>query len=71
MSIDEFEARCRKTAEGMTFFGEPVQGLDADRLLVLVGHLYDENKRLKESVERTSHLFGNLVIREPSRCASK
>lgn len=62
MSAAEFDERCIRTANQMTFFGEPVYTLKAERLLVLVGHLYEENQRLKESLKLTAGLRGNLVM---------
>lgn len=55
MSFEDFEARCRRAVEGMTFFGEPVQDMDANRLLLVIGHFAEENKRLKESLKMTGN----------------
>lgn len=42
------EAKWRDAFEGMKFFGEPVQDMDADRLLLVIGYLITENRRLSD-----------------------
>ena len=43
---DKFKARCIAAVEGMKFFDQPVQGMTAEELLVVVGHFVTENVRL-------------------------
>ena len=46
---DELNAEWRAAVEGMTFWGEPVQDMDAGRLLSVIGYLVTENRRLQET----------------------
>ena len=46
--IAELESRWRGAVEGMKFFDEPVQDMDAGRLLLVIGYLITENRRLSD-----------------------
>lgn len=48
--IERLEAEWRASVEGMTFFGEPVQDMTAEQLLLVVGHLVMESERLKDEI---------------------
>ena len=41
-----------KTLDGIKFYGEPVQNMNADELLELVAYLVEENQRLKNQAKR-------------------
>jgi hypothetical protein len=49
---DELNAEWKAVVEGMTFWGEPVQDMDADGLLSVIGYLVTENKRLQDAPGR-------------------
>ncbi len=49
-AFERMESEWRAAVEGMTFFGEPVQDMTAERMLVVVGHLVTENNRLKDEI---------------------
>lgn len=49
---DELNAECKAAVEGMTFLGEPVQDMDAEGLLAVIGYLVTENRRLQETPGR-------------------
>jgi hypothetical protein len=44
--IERLEAEWRAAVEGMMFFGEPVQDMTSEQLLLVIGHLVTERKRL-------------------------
>ena len=52
MSIAELESQWREAVEGMKFFGEPVQDMDAERLLLVIGFLSAEKRRMEEAYRR-------------------
>jgi len=43
---ERLKAEWRAAVEGMMFFGEPVQDMEAEQLLLVIGHLVTENVRL-------------------------
>lgn len=49
---DELNAEWRAAVEGMTFWGEPVQDMDAEGLLSVIGFLVTENRRLQDTPGR-------------------
>lgn len=49
---DELNAEWRAAVEGMTFWGEPVQDMDAEGLLSVIGYLVTENRRLQDTPGR-------------------
>lgn len=49
---DELNAEWRAAVEGMTFWGEPVQDMDAEGLLSVIGCLVTENRRLQDTPRR-------------------
>ena len=50
--LDSMHAKWRQSVEGMAFFGEPVQDMTAEQLLLVVGMLVQENKRLQDESRR-------------------
>jgi hypothetical protein len=46
VDIERLNSEWRAAVEGMMFFGEPVQDMDAEQLLLVIGHLVTENVRL-------------------------
>lgn len=61
MSIAELESIWAKAAEGMTFFGEPVKDFNADRLLLVVGYLAEENRRMTSRMRVRSEFLDKLL----------
>lgn len=49
---DELNAEWKAAVEGMTFWGEPVQDMDAEGLLSVIGYLVTENRRLQDTPGR-------------------
>lgn len=49
---DELNAEWKAAVEGMTFWGEPVQDMDAEGLLSVIGYLVNENRRLQDTPGR-------------------
>ena len=49
---DELNAEWKAAVEGMTFWGEPVQDMDAEGLLSVIGYLVTENKKLQDTPGR-------------------
>ena len=45
-NIERLEAEWLAAVEGMMFFGEPVQDMTAEQLLLVIGHLVTERQRL-------------------------
>jgi hypothetical protein len=56
-AIEHMESKWRAAVEGMTFFGEPVQDMDAESLLSVIGCLVVENKRLDAAVRGLHELY--------------
>jgi hypothetical protein len=61
--IERLEAEWRAAVKGMMFFGEPVQDMTAEQLLLVIGHLVTENKRLEhelrgQEVQSVSRMTG-------------
>lgn len=50
--LDSMHAKWREAAEGMTFFGEPVQDMTAEQLRLVVGMLVQENRRPQDESRR-------------------
>jgi hypothetical protein len=48
--IERLKAEWRAAVEGMMFFGEPVQDMTSEQLLLVIGHLVTENIRLKHEL---------------------
>ena len=44
------ESAWRTEVEGMRFFGEPVQDMNRERLLLVIGFLAGENKMLRGDI---------------------
>jgi len=49
-AIKDLETEWRNAVEGMTFFGEPVQDMTAEQLLLLVGHLVTEKRQIESEL---------------------
>jgi len=43
--LSSFNKECLDAIDGMTFFGDPVEKMTAQQLLVVVGHLWQEHLR--------------------------
>lgn len=63
--LDRMNSKWREAVEGMTFFGEPVQNMDAERMLMVVGMLACENRRLQDESQRIlkMHRVSNNGVR--------
>lgn len=46
---EELIAEWRAAVDGMTFFGEPVQDMDAEGLLSVIGYLVTESRRIQDT----------------------
>ena len=71
--IERLESEWRAAVEGMMFFGEPVQDMTAQQLLLVIGHLVTENVRLKHElrgleVQSVSRMTGGgwMVVSQSS-----
>jgi hypothetical protein len=60
--IERLEAEWRAAVEGMMFFGEPVQDMTAEQLLLVIGHLVTERKRLASELREREA----VAIRTPA-----
>lgn len=47
--MEEQNAEWRAAVDGMMFLGEPVQDMDAEGLLSVIGYLVTENRRLQDT----------------------
>jgi hypothetical protein len=52
--MHDFEKECRDAVKWMTFFGDPVETMTAQQMVVVVGYLRREQLRLEK--ERDSSL---------------
>ena len=48
----ELDDKWRDAVEGMKFFDEPVQDMDAESLLRVIGYLVVENRRLEKQLRQ-------------------
>lgn len=52
--VRELDADCTSAIEGMAFFGEPVQDMNSESLLRVIGYLVIQNEQLKSDAYRSA-----------------
>jgi hypothetical protein len=66
-TFDETVSEWRKNVSGATFLGRPIDKMDAEELVTVVGYFIGEKSRREDELRRARDLAWNVAVKPDPR----